>query len=314
MVGGGIAGLTVAAALDPGRFETVVYEAQPERAGSGAALGVWGSAAAALRRIGVVLPASVAAPAAALFDLQGRRRLSVPDTGVRLVDRPELLRALDNAVPVGVRRVDETVDDPRSLAADLVIGADGVRSRVRPLVAPRAAERIPTPYVTLRGISPGAPDPGTVGEYWGRGLLFGQTPIAGDRTYWFTAHRDRQAAEPLEVDAVLDQARRRFERAAPVIGAVLAGAGPDTLATRIWVTGPMARYVRGRYVVIGDAAHAMTPNLGRGACSAVVDAVTLAGALNSGRDLRWWQARRVPVTQAARVASGVVMRVAGSVR
>ena len=71
----------------------------------------------------------------------------------------------------------------------------------------------------------------------------------------------------------------------------------------------MRRYVRGRYAVIGDAAHAMTPNLGRGACEAIIDAVTLAAAMERGT-VATWQARRVPLTQGYRVASGALMRLA----
>ena len=61
---------------------------------------------------------------------------------------------------------------------------------------------------------------------------------------------------------------------------VLDAAGDDTLATRLWVTPPMHRYVSGRYVVIGDAAHAMTPFLGHGAACAIEDAVVLARCLH----------------------------------
>ena len=131
----------------------------------------------------------------------------------------------------------------------------------------------------------------------------------GSRSYWFTAHRS-ELAEPLDAAQVLGEARDRFHEAAPVVRRILAEAGPDTLATALWVTPRLQRYVRGRYVVIGDAAHAMLPNLGRGACCAIVDAASLARTLNAGSDLRRWQARRLPVTQLARIASAAVMRVA----
>ena len=60
--------------------------------------------------------------------------------------------------------------------------------------------------------------------------------------------------------------------------------------------------------------HGMTPNLGRGACDALIDAVTLAAALGGARGslasrLARWQARRLTVTQAARIASTGTMRV-----
>lgn len=311
VVGGGIAGLTLASALDPDRFDVTLYEAQPDRADTGSALGLWQSAQRALRKAGVEVdsqdPASLTG--GALHDIRGRRLIGMRGTGPAMVDRPALLAALTDAVPTTVVREEQEVADPEALDADLIVGADGVRSRVRGLVEPRAADRVRTPYVALRGIRSGTADHDMVGEYWGEGLLFGQLPVSRDRTYWFTTHWS-ELEEPLDGAAALAEARERFAGAAPVIEETLAGAGDDTLATRIWKAPPMSRYARGRYVVIGDAAHAMTPNLGRGACSAIVDAVTLADALKSGADIRRWQARRVPATQAARVASSAAMRLA----
>jgi 2-polyprenyl-6-methoxyphenol hydroxylase-like FAD-dependent oxidoreductase len=66
-------------------------------------------------------------------------------------------------------------------------------------------------------------------------------------------------------------------------------------------------------VLIGDAAHAMTPNLGRGACEALVDAVTLAELLNAlpvEEALRSYDRRRRLRTQALGLASSALMRVA----
>ncbi|WP_446666862.1 FAD-dependent monooxygenase [Flexivirga sp. B27] len=309
IVGGGIAGLTLAAALDPQRFEVTVREAQPERSVSGSALGMWGAARKVLQGLGALPDVSFRPTAGSLHRIDGRRLVTARGPGPVMVDRPTLLAALEGAVPTSVTRVTDEVTDPSSLDADLVIGADGVRSRVRGLVDARAADRVATPYVALRGIRCGAPQPDEVGEYWGGGLLAGVVPIADERTYWFTTHRSA-LVEPFEVSQVLDEARERFVTAAPVARRLLDNAGPDTLATALWVTPPMRRYVHGRYAVIGDAAHAMLPNLGRGACSAIVDAATLAATLNSGADLRRWQARRVPATQAARLGSSAMMRTA----
>lgn len=314
IVGGGIAGLTLASALDPHRFEVTLLEAQPERSGTGAALGLWPVAQRGLARIGVLDrlgELDTARPVGGgLFTLSGRRLLRAPESGLRLVDRPQLLAALESAVPESASREYREVTDPATLDAGLVIGADGVRSRVRPLVDPRAADRVRTPWITLRGIDETAPTPGTIGEYWGRGRLFGLAPLLGGRSYWFTAHHSSLGPEPIALEAALGEANRVFGHAAPVVTRTIAAARADTLVTRIWTTGPMRRYHRGRYVVIGDAAHAMTPNLGRGACSAIVDALTLADTLNSGRDLRGWQTRRLSATQLARVASGALMHVA----
>lgn len=313
VVGGGIAGLALAAALDPRRFDVTIYEAAPQRSDLGAALGLWPAARRALRSIGALtgLAFGEEPPVGALHHIGGRRLVSARTPGLVMVPRPALLAALSAAVPESVRALPEAVTDPTALQADLVVGADGVRSVVRALVDPRAGGRRQTPYVALRGMSPGQPDPRHVGEYWGGGLLFGLVPVASG-AYWFSSHRSVLGPEPLDPAQVAAQACRLAVHAAPIVQETLSAVDQHTLATRIWVAPPVRRYARGRYVVIGDAAHAMTPNLGRGACDAIVDAVTLARALNRGGAAarRVWQARRIPPTQATRLGSSALMRLA----
>ncbi|MFX4272185.1 FAD-dependent monooxygenase [Propionibacteriaceae bacterium Y1685] len=307
IVGGGIAGLTLAATLDPNRFCVTVHEAQPERVSGGAALGIWPSAKRALATIGVHVPAPTKINNAALRTLSGRRMISATAPPLTLMDRPTLMAALTAAVPDTVQLEPRVVSDPTTLDGELIIGADGVRSRIRGLINPAAAERRPTPWVALRAIEQRAPAADEIGEYWGAGRLFGVSPLNEDRTYWFTSHRSTLGPEPLAVDAVLAEAREQFADSAPVLRRLLDRAGDDTLATRLWLTPPLTRYVRGRHVLIGDAAHAALPNLGRGACDAILDAVSLGRTLNRGGSLRGWQLRRVPPTRAAQWGAGAVM-------
>lgn len=317
MVGGGIAGLTVAAALDPSRFEVTVFEAAPERAGVGSALAMWPSARRALASVGAldtVERAGWRVGGGSLRDLSGRTLAQVDSVDLLMIARAELLAALDAAVSGEVRRVHQAVTDPAALDADLVIGADGVRSVVRGLVEPRRAARRETPWIALRGLAPEPPALDEIGEYWGPGRLFGIAPVRSGGCYWFSTHPSTLGPEPLDPTKVIEEARIVFAGTAPAIAARLAAAGPEALATRLWVAPPMTRYVAGCYVVIGDAAHGMTPNLGRGACEAIVDGVSLARTLNDGGRLLAWQAKRVPATQTARLVSGLMMRQAVSAR
>lgn len=165
VIGGGIAGLTLASALDARSFEVTIHEAQPERRSSGSALGLWSPARRVLRRLGALPEVGSQPTEGALHRLDGRPLVSVRGPGPVMVNRPSLLAALDAAVPESVRRLTEEVTDPQTLDADLVIGADGVRSRVRGLVAPHGAQRVATPYVALRGIRAGLPAAGQAGEY-----------------------------------------------------------------------------------------------------------------------------------------------------
>ncbi|MBR7742078.1 FAD-dependent monooxygenase [Phycicoccus sp. BSK3Z-2] len=312
VVGAGIAGLTLAAALGDD-VEVTLHEARPERAGLGASLVLWPSALRALDRLGVrplLGERMTAAGSGRVFDAEGRPLTRPHRMPLHVVERPDLLAALTASLPRRARLVEAEVDDPEELDADLVVGADGVRSRVRGLVDPRRAGRRGTPWVALRGALATRPAPADVGEYWGPGRLLGLVPSPAGG-YWFATHCDDEGVEPLDVDTALRQAREVFSGAGGRARDVLASADPATTsATRLWTAPPLRRYASGRYVVVGDAAHAMTPNLGRGACDAVLDAVRLASALRSGRGTAGYEARRLPPTQAARVASGALMRLA----
>lgn len=314
IVGGGIAGLALAAALDPARFEVTIHEAEPDRAASGSALTLWPAATRALRRIGAgeVMDRHTAPVAGGTIrDLRTGRRL-LPSASARLtiVPRPELLAALEACLPSTVRREQALISDPSALDADIVVGADGVRSRVRAQVRRSRPERTPTGYLALRGLSEQSPDTDDVGEYWGRGRLFGLVPLQSG-AYWFTTHRSTLGPEPINPREALAEVRDVFSGVAAPVQQVLAGARAErVVVTKLWVAPGMGRYARGRYVLIGDAAHAMTPNLGRGAGDAIIDAVSLAPVLGSRFGLARWQARRLPFTQGARVASGCVMNLA----
>ncbi|MYM20974.1 NAD(P)-binding protein, partial [Brevibacterium sp. 5221] len=94
IVGGGIAGLALAAALDPARFAVEVCEAQPERSAAGAALGLWPSAVRALQRVGawdaLAGSASAAPEHAVLRRIDGVPRAQAPAPALRMVARGPL--------------------------------------------------------------------------------------------------------------------------------------------------------------------------------------------------------------------------------
>jgi 2-polyprenyl-6-methoxyphenol hydroxylase-like FAD-dependent oxidoreductase len=152
-----------------------------------------------------------------------------------------------------------------------------------------------------------------VGEYWGRGDIFG---IAGARggMFWYASYRSGLGPYGIDVAAALEQARERYAGHAPAIRQVLAAATPEAcLVQRIWTTPRLKSFVRGRTVLIGDAAHAMAPTLGRGACESLVDAVTLADLLNTlpaEQALKAYDRQRRLRTRALSLASSALARIA----
>ncbi len=315
VVGGGIAGLALAARLDPHRFQVTVHERREEPASVETSLAMWPEAQRALDAVGI-LPAVRAAGSGfggmALRDGSGNLLLRARAAGVIGVSRSELLRLLDAAVPDSVARVHGTV---ASLPpAELVVGADGVHSIVRRSVWGDGAAARLSPYLALRGIIDQPVPPGGGGEYWGRGQLFGIAPASRGRTYWYASYRSALGPAGVDVGEALALTRAHFSGRDAGMDRVLAAATPgETLAQRVWTVPYPGRYHRDGAVLVGDAAHGMTPNLGRGACEALIDAVTLAELLNSSpipEALRAYNRRRLLRSQALRVASSAMARLA----
>ncbi|MEV0840741.1 FAD-dependent oxidoreductase [Actinocatenispora sera] len=292
VVGGGIGGLTAAIALRRAGWQVTGYERAEELPATGTALGIWPAALRALERIGVDARAvGRPQPSGALLRPDGRplaeidmdaltARVGEP---VRLITRPVLLRLLFDALPSGTVRLGAPVADLAALRAeyDLVIGADGVHSTVRTAAfGPRYAPR-PVGTLAWRGSVPLRLPSGA--EVWGSGAKFGYTPQHDGRSNFYAVSRAPAGWRPADDLAEL---KRLFGGWAEPIPTILAGIDPAGLLRHdiVDLRPPLPSYVAGRVVLLGDAAHAMTPDLGQGGCQAIVDAVTLADCLAEGVD------------------------------
>jgi 2-polyprenyl-6-methoxyphenol hydroxylase-like FAD-dependent oxidoreductase len=192
------------------------------------------------------------------------------------------------------------------LHADLVVGADGVHSWVR---AQRWSDA-PTPVysgsTTWRAIT--TPSSAAVTEMslsWGQGTEFGVMPIVDGRIYWYAAaNADEAQRNPDE----LSELRRRFGTWHEPIPTVLAHTPPKAVLRHdIYRLPKLDSYYRGSVVLLGDAAHAMTPNLGQGGGQALEDAIVLAAAVsrasNVATALSHYDHERRPRTQAMSLAA-----------
>ena len=152
---------------------------------------------------------------------------------------------------------------------------------------------------------------GEVTEYWGNGQLFGITPVSAGKTNWFTAF-PAQRFDSIELG--LDHLRQTSRDFPAQVQTVLAAAEPDqTHINGIHVSPTLPTFVRGRAALIGDAAHAMAPNAGRGACESIVDAVALGTLLNQhppAEALRRYRWRRLVAPQLIKAGSSMLMSMA----
>lgn len=201
----------------------------------------------------------------------------------------------------------QTPAGSRTAQADLLVGADGIRSAARQAVWPDAPAPVYQRILCWRGVTePGAVWPVEGFQTWGRGVRFGAHPLSGQRVFWFlTVRQHRPGARH---DENLAEVRRRIGGWHDPIPALLAATPADSvLCHDIFDLDPLPSYVAGRVAVLGDAAHAMTPFLAQGACQALEDAAVLAAELTRTADIptalvRYDRARRPRSQMVARMA------------
>jgi 2-polyprenyl-6-methoxyphenol hydroxylase-like FAD-dependent oxidoreductase len=306
IVGGGIGGLAAAAALRRVGVETVVFERAGRLEAIGAGLTLSPNAVRALERLGLAdAVRSVAARGTDLSVLSAHGRtllqVSLAEPLEMLgVHRADLQRVL--LAEAGDVRLDTDVQDVEAVVeeADFVVGADGVRSTVLAHLhgadEPRYAG-----YDGWRAVCEFDDERvrNRFSESWGCGDRFGLIPIGGGRLYWFVSESGR----PRDYDRVdvLLQFEKRFADWHEPIPEVLAATRGDALsATPIVWRKPLRRWGRGRITLLGDAAHAMTPDLGQGAGQALEDAVVLAACVRGAREvedaLRRYESARIART------------------
>ena len=310
VVGGGIAGLASAIALRGRGWDVQVLEQAPSFGEVGAGLSLWPNALSALDVLGVggiVREASVLDGSAGIRDQHGRWLSRTDVAAVRerfgdvaMVHRAALLDVLRSALPpeclapgVTVEHVstDGVVRCPdRELRGDLVLGADGLHSTVRRTVWPNAPLPRYAGYTAWRFVTSRPVDVGPGGESWGRGERFGYATLSDGRVYCFATANVDEGTDGGDLAAL----QQRFaDWHDPVTRLLDAAEGVDLLHHDLYDLPPLSTYVDGRVALVGDAAHAMTPNLGQGACQALEDAVVLGRCATDG-DLAAYDAERRP--------------------
>jgi 2-polyprenyl-6-methoxyphenol hydroxylase-like FAD-dependent oxidoreductase len=316
IAGAGIGGLALGCALAHHGMPFRVFEKAPELKPVGAGIAIADNALRALAHIGLdervrahgraLERADICAPSGRVISSLGR--LPFP---VVVMSRTALQQALlgpiadhvecGRAVAGYERRPQSTavrLEAGEVVEADLLVGADGLRSQVRRTMRGEEPLRY-SGQTSWRALVDGVvlPEPDRMIETWGGALRFGVVPLGGRRTYWFAvAEAPAGGQDPADVCAWL---RERFGSWHAPIDAVLAGTpNADIVRTDIFDRTPITKWSDGRTVLLGDAAHPMTPNLGQGGCQAIEDAVVLADALAKEPTveaaLARYQARRIP--------------------
>lgn len=319
VAGGGIGGLAAAAGLLRRGWDVTVLEQTAEFSVVGSAISLWPNAFRALEAVGATVPDGRLGASGGLRDWRGRWIVRMDDVAehtarATIAHRHDLRTALLDRVPeecrwAGVRVTGARVEGARAvvehdggeLSADLLIGADGVNSAVRRVLWPEAVARY-SGQTAWRLILPRPESMSEIwAETWGPGAVFGMFPMAGDRVYCYGT--GTVPAGQRGQDGELPELRRRFGGWCHPIPEILAAATEEqVLRNDIYYLPPLPTFLRGPVALLGDAAHAMTPNLGQGGCQALEDAATLSVAVETqpdlGTALRRYDELRRPRTRA----------------
>jgi 2-polyprenyl-6-methoxyphenol hydroxylase-like FAD-dependent oxidoreductase len=304
IVGAGIGGLSAAISLSRAGWRVSVFEQAETLVPMGAALSLWPNAIDALDSLGLhdalraisepVDEVAVAEPGGtriAAFRvsqcLPGRTGLMVTRSDLQAI----LLAGLGAApLHLGHRLADWRQDAAGAAVrfengveahADLLVAADGIWSGVAKALT--GVEARHAGYGGLLALSDAVPDhpPQALGlEYWAQGERFGHFDIRGGRKYWYFM---RNEADPSGSAAMTVEAVEQAHGWTVLARAAVAATPADKLVRfSIHAKPPPRSLGTGRIILLGDAAHAMEPNLGQGACQAIEDAVALGAAARSG--------------------------------
>jgi 2-polyprenyl-6-methoxyphenol hydroxylase-like FAD-dependent oxidoreductase len=345
VVGAGIGGLAASLVLGRVAARVTLVERAERPSEVGAALALQPNGMAVLDSLGLLSAVEAVGARIDRMDIRsvtGRRLLTaeMPDLGGGLdhaiaIRRTDLHRLLLEAVgsvasvetrfgcvavsadPSGRVKITSTAKngpdvDLEELRADVIVGADGVNSAVRSTGGFQSQVSSGSSYI--RTIVTGRASP-WFEEYWTPLGSFGQAPLEGDQIYFWAAAHVAAVAEAVsrrDLTAFRQEWRRVLPAAADLLERV---SSFDDLLINTVRRVDCRRWFSGRLVLLGDAAHAMAPNLGQGANSALVDGVVLAeelaGAWSLADALARYDKRRRRLARRVQTTAGMLQRLCG---
>lgn len=328
VVGAGVAGLSIARGLLRDGHDVSVFERRPDMRPGGGAVTIWSNGSTVLDQLGVDMEgAGQLLSTVRIATSTGRRLVNIDVStivdrmggAVRMVPRRVLLERLLDGFPADRIRCNSRVvgavntrdgvrvefEDGSSVHGDLLIGADGLHSKIREIGGGPPAK--PTGWCTWQGLItlPDIVDKDVAVQIIGERGNLGLWPAGGrDLQWWFDLPWSPGFVRP---ERPIDMIRSIFAGWSDLVDEVLAMLTDDDLAPSPFphFRHPIPRAPRMSAVtLLGDAAHTMPPILAQGTNQALLDAMVLRKAISDFRNgtsgsagdlssaLRWYEKTR----------------------
>lgn len=339
IIGGGFSGMSAAIELRKRGADVDLVEIDPGWRSYGAGISLGGATLRAFRTLGILdafLAQGSASDGVHICAPHGPRLSELPTPRIAGADvpgggaimRPVLARILAEAtrasgtqlrlgctftaIEQDAERVEVSFTDGQRQRYDLVIGADGLYSKVREAVFPAAAKPRYSGQAVWRAVLPRPPEIETTTIWMGPQVKPGVNPVSATEIYLFVTE-PRPSNDHVDPATFVGHLRGLLDGfAAPTLRALREQIGPGSQIVFRPLEGLLMPrpWSRGRVVLIGDTVHATTPHLASGACIGIEDALVLAEELGRGPDLtgalaaferRRWERCRMVVENSARL-------------
>ncbi|MBL1409950.1 FAD-dependent monooxygenase [Sphingobacterium faecale] len=305
IIGGGIAGLTTAIVLRNQGIEPTIYESADNIKHLGAGILLANNAMQVFKKLGIHKEIEDAGMKISNVKITDSQLITLSETNLDrfedkygvynvAIHRADLLNILTSQVGFQNIHLSKRLnkiekkdgfklifEDETTVNAEAIIGADGIKSVVRNQLFDSGNIR-DTGQRCWRGVVELDWDlkyRHEAFESWGKGKRFGFAKITDKKVYWYAVVNQSLLDKEPDITSLF----REFHP--DIIHIISKTAISDIIFNDIIDLSPFKQWTKGNACLIGDAAHATTPNMGQGACQAIEDAYAIGKLLERSKTI-----------------------------
>ncbi|UTX49611.1 FAD-dependent monooxygenase [Chryseobacterium sp. MA9] len=304
IIGAGIGGLTLGNVLKQHQYDFSIYESAPEIKPVGAGIMMAVNAMQVFDRLGlkekienagnkihrIVISNESLQPISKTEILELETRYNSCNVAIHRAELQKILTENLNPDSIQLNHSLQKIkkeenyildfENGNQIESKIVFGADGIKSPVRNQIMKTGTIRNSGQKCWRGLVDFDLPEKHhqEAFEMWGKGKRFGFVKISEKKVYWYACINEKSFGRHLEIAEI-------FKDFAPlVLQLIEATAHENIICNIISDLAPIPRWYTENLCLIGDAAHATTPNMGQGACQAIEDAYIIGKLLEKNKD------------------------------